>query len=68
MQKHSFKSRSENVAQPVNVICSRKKPYTVFSNVLTDNVKIHVVVYMKKDGNFIRAVLKQYWNLSGKVT
>lgn len=40
---------------------------TVFSNVLTDNVKIHVVVYMKKDSNFIRAMLKQYWNLSGKV-
>lgn len=64
-----LKSGLKNVAQLVNVICNGKKPLLILFSVmfLTDNVKIHVVVYMKKDGNFIRAMLKQYCNLSGKV-
>lgn len=64
-----LKSGLENVAQLVNVICSGKKTLLILFSVmfLTDNVKIHVVVYMKKDGNFIRAMLKQYSNWSGKV-
>lgn len=51
----------------MSYVAGKSLIHTVFSNVLTDNVKIHVVVYMKKYGNFIRAMLKQYWNLSGKV-
>jgi len=64
-----LKSGLKNVAQFLSVLCSGKKPLLILFSVmfLTDNFKIHVVVYMKKVGNFIKAMQKQYCNLSGKV-
>lgn len=63
-----LKSGLENVAQLVNVIQRGQKTFLILFAVmfLTDSVKIHVVVYMKKTSNFIRALLKQHWDSPGK--
>lgn len=63
-----LKSVLEIVAQLVNVIHRGRKTFLILFSVmfLTDNFKIHVVVYMKKTMNFIRALLKQHWDSPGK--
>lgn len=64
-----LKSVLESVAQLVNVIHWGRKTFLILFSVmfLTDNLKIHVVVYMKKKPrNFIRALLKQHWDSPGK--